>query len=98
MDDDGKEQGVHPRWAEVHAIGKDQKDVKVGQWVMVAHGRWTRTFIIESEKGEKQECRMIDENDILLVSDEEPTEANTKQATYNNMGGAYQMKSLPGND
>lgn len=98
MDDDGKEHGVHPRWAEVHAIGKDQKDVKVGQWVMVAHGRWTRTFIIESEKGEKQECRMIDENDILLVSDTEPTEANTKQATYNNMGGAYQMKSLPGND
>ena len=41
---------------------------------------------------------MIDENDILLVSDEEPTEANTKQAGYINTGGMKQMESLPGND
>ena len=97
LDDDGKEGGIHPRWGQVHAVGKDQTDVAVGQWVMVAHGRWTRTFIIENEN-EKAECRMIDENDILLVSDEAPGEANTKMATYNNMGGAWQMESLPGND
>ena len=42
QDDDGTADGVHPRWAKVYAIGKDQKDVKVGQWVLIAHGRWTR--------------------------------------------------------
>ena len=41
--------------------------------------------------------RMIDENDILLVSDDEP-EANSKQAGYVNTGGMQQMTSLPGND
>ena len=43
------------------------------------------------------EVRMIDENDILLVSDDEP-EFNSKQAGYINMGGAQQMTKLPGND
>ena len=37
---------------------------------------------------------MIDENDILLVSDEEP-EQNRKQAGYINTGGMKQA-SVPG--
>jgi len=41
--------------------------------------------------------RMIDENDILLVSDEEP-DFNRHKAGYINMGGAQQMTKLPGND
>jgi hypothetical protein len=40
---------------------------------------------------------MIDESDILLVSDEEPEE-NKKQAGYVNTGGHQQMKSPSGND
>ena len=40
---------------------------------------------------------MIDEEDILLVSETEP-EANSKQAGYINTGGMKQMESLPGND
>ena len=39
LDDDGTEAGIHPRWAKVYAIGNQQEDVKVGQWVLVAHGR-----------------------------------------------------------
>ena len=49
------------------------------------------------EIGVELEVRMIDENDILLVSDNEP-EFNRKQAGYINMGGAQQMTKLPGND
>ena len=63
-DDDGKAGGVHPRWAKVYAIGKDQDDVEVGEWVMVAHGRWSRAFKV-SKNGIELEVRMIDENDIL---------------------------------
>ena len=96
VDDDGSQQGIHPRWARVYAIGKDQDDVKVGQWVMVAHGRWSRAFKVAKE-GVELEVRMIDENDILLVSDTEP-EQNRKQAGYVNTGGMQQMTSLPGND
>ena len=96
VDDDGSQAGIHPRWAKVYAIGKEQEDVTVGQWVMVAHGRWSRALKV-SKDGVELEVRMIDENDILLVSDEEP-EQNRKQAGYVNMGGAQQMTKLPGND
>ena len=96
MDDDGSEGGIHPRWGKVYAIGDQQKDVKVGEWVMVSHGRWSRGFKVK-KNGVELEVRMIDENDILLVSDDEP-EFNSKQAGYINTGGARQMTNLPGND
>lgn len=67
--DDGKSSGIRPRWAEVYAIGPDQKDVKVGQWICVAHGRWTRGIKIE-DSVRQHTIRKIDPNDILLVSDE----------------------------
>jgi co-chaperonin GroES (HSP10) len=93
QDDDGSADGVHPRWAKVYAIGKDQEDVKVGEWVLVAHGRWTRYIKLEDDT----EVRMIDEHDILLVSDKEP-DHNRLYAGYVNTGGAKQMSALPGND
>ena len=95
-DDDGSEGGIHPRWGKVYAIGDQQEDVKVGEWVMVSHGRWSRGFKIK-KKGVELEVRMIDENDILLVSEEEPDFIRHK-AGYINMGGARQMTKLPGND
>jgi co-chaperonin GroES (HSP10) len=95
-DDDGSEGGIHPRWGKVYAIGDQQEDVKVGEWVMVSHGRWSRGFKVKKE-GVELEVRMIDENDILLVSDEEPEQNRTK-AGYVNTGGMRQMTKLPGND
>ena len=96
MDDDGSEGGIHPRWGKVYAIGDQQEDVKVGEWVMVSHGRWSRGFKVK-KNGVELEVRMIDENDILLVLDEEP-DFNSRQAGYINTGGAQQMTKLPGND
>ena len=96
LDDDGTEAGIHPRWAKVYAVGDQQDDVKVGQWLLIAHGRWSRAFKVKKD-GVELEVRMIDENDILLVSDEEP-EFNNRQAGYINTGGMQQMTSLPGND
>jgi len=95
-DDDGSESGIHPRWGKVYAIGDQQEDVKVGEWVMVSHGRWSRGFKIK-KKGVELEVRMIDENDILLVSEDEPSQNRTK-AGYVNTGGMQQMTKLPGND
>jgi len=95
-DDDGTESGIHPRWAKVYAVGKKQDDVKVGQWLLIAHGRWSRALKVKKNSVEL-EVRMIDENDILLVSDDEP-EQNRLKAGYVNTGGMRQMTSLPGND
>ena len=96
IDDDGTSAGIHPRWSKVYAIGKRHEDVKVGQWILVAHGRWSRALKIENKKG-VEEVRIIDEDDILLVSDKEPEE-NKKQAGYIDTGGMKQMTKMPGND
>lgn len=70
-DDDKKTQGIRPRWGLVYATGPRQNDVKVGQWICIAHGRWTRGVNVEVN-GEEFVLRRVDNNDILLVSDEMP--------------------------
>lgn len=70
LNDNGKSTGIRPRWGRVYAVGPQQQDVRVGQWICVAHGRWTRGLDIEDESG-KRTIRKIDPKDILLVSDSE---------------------------
>jgi co-chaperonin GroES (HSP10) len=73
--DDMKSSGIRPRWAKVYAIGPDQMDIQVGQYILISHGRWTRGIKIDDGDGEKT-IRKVDPNDILLVSDE-PREDET---------------------
>lgn len=69
--DDARSEGIRPRWAKVHAVGPEQKDIQVGQWVLVAHGRWTRGVKVTIDDKEI-EIRRIDTNDILLISNDKP--------------------------
>jgi co-chaperonin GroES (HSP10) len=70
--DNGTALGIRPRWGRVYAVGKDQKDVQVGQWICVAHGRWTRGVDIDDGTSPaKRTIRKIDPADILLISDSE---------------------------
>ena len=70
LNDDMKSQGIRSRWAQVYALGPDyDDDLEVGQWICIAHGRWTRGIDVKDETGKKT-LRRVDENDILLVSDE----------------------------
>ena len=71
--DDARDSGIRPRWAQVFATGPQQHDVTIGQWICVAHGRWTRGVTIETDDG-RQTVRRIDPNDILLVSDNRPND------------------------
>jgi co-chaperonin GroES (HSP10) len=70
MNDNGTTLGIRPRWGRVYAVGAKQQNVRVGQWICVDHGRWTRGLDIEDESGKKT-IRRIDPKDILLVSDQE---------------------------
>ena len=67
--DNGTTQGIRPRWAKVYAVGPDQQDITVGQWVLIEHGRWTRGIEIQDETGKKT-LRRVDPKDIMIVSDE----------------------------
>jgi co-chaperonin GroES (HSP10) len=77
--DNGTGSGIRPRWGQVYATGPEQSDVTVGQWICVAHGRWTRGIDIEDESGKKT-LRRIDPNDILMVSDELPQDDTMSDA------------------
>lgn len=72
---DGKIHGVHPRWGKVYAVGPEQQDIKVGQWILIAHGRWTRGVHIKDDAGEHV-IRRVDLNDILAISDVEVADEN----------------------
>ena len=67
--DDGDLRGIHPRWAEVIAVGDTQQDVSVGDWILVAHGRWSRGFELNGET-----VRTVDPGDVLMISDQAHTE------------------------
>lgn len=69
--DDGTTAGIRPRWGQVYKIGPEQTTVREGQWICVAHGRWTRGIEIEDAQGQRT-IRRVDPEDILLVSDEPP--------------------------
>jgi co-chaperonin GroES (HSP10) len=70
--DDGKSEGVKPRWCRVFAVGPEQKDVKAGEWILVEHGRWTRGLEVEEDDGTKFTIWRVDNTGILMSSDEKP--------------------------
>jgi co-chaperonin GroES (HSP10) len=81
LNDNGTTLGIRPRWGQVYAVGPEQKDVQVGQWICVAHGRWTRGLDIEDETG-KRTIRRIDPEDILLISDAQPQDDTMSTAVH----------------
>lgn len=81
LNDNGKSSGIRPRWGQVYAVGPEQHEVTVGQWVCVAHGRWTRGIEVEDETG-KQTLRRVDPKDIMLVSDEQPQDETFSEAIH----------------
>jgi co-chaperonin GroES (HSP10) len=72
--DNGKVQGIKPRWGKVWAVGPDQHDVKVGEWICIEHGRWSRAAEYENEDGTITKIQLIDRNAIMMASDEKPND------------------------
>lgn len=78
--DNGKSAGVKPRWGRVWAIGPEQDEVKVGEWILIEHGRWTRTIEHEQEDGTMVELRMVELKAIMMAADEKPAGADVRSA------------------
>jgi co-chaperonin GroES (HSP10) len=76
--DNGKSSGVKPRWARVWAIGPEQKDVTVGEWICIEHGRWTRTIELEQEDGSVLELRRVETTAILMSADDRPGDVDIR--------------------
>lgn len=66
--DDGKVSGIHARWAKVHSVGEGITDIKEGEWILISHGRWSRTIEIEGVK-----LNLVDyPKGVLAAADERP--------------------------
>jgi co-chaperonin GroES (HSP10) len=87
--DDGKNEGIRPRWCRVWAIGPQQKDVKVGEWILVEHGRWTRGVTVQDESGEEFIIRRVETKSIMMSSDDLPTDFSAGVHTTPSHGSAF---------
>jgi co-chaperonin GroES (HSP10) len=77
VDDDGKSHGIKPRWGKVYAVGPKQKDINVGDWILIEHGRWTRGFNFERDNGSVYTLRRVDTDAIIMKSDKKPSDVYT---------------------
>jgi co-chaperonin GroES (HSP10) len=75
LSDNGKDSGIHPRWAQVYAVGPDHKEeFNVGDWILIEHGRWTRGIEIEDVSGGKKTIRLVDNNCVLMWDTQRPND------------------------
>ena len=83
LDDNKTEDGIRPRWFQVKAIGPDQEEVVPGDYVLVAHGRWTWSATVRDKETHEaiEDIRMIDENDMLAVSKDRPADLDRYEIT-----------------
>ena len=73
--DDGQQHGIKPRWAKVVSKGHENTDdYNVGDWVLIEHGRWSRGFTVEDEKGDTKVLRTVDPTGVLGFANEAPTD------------------------
>ena len=68
------------------AVGKEQLDVSVGQYVMVAHGRWSRGFELNGET-----VRTVDPKDVLGIQDQAP-ESTLMKSSLGHQTRSYEGK------
>lgn len=94
LSDDAKSEGIRPRWCQVWKIGKLQKDVKVGDWILVEHGRWTRTIKLEQDDGTILEVRRVDVNGIMATADEKPSGVQFGTLTSATPGESYDFGDM----
>jgi hypothetical protein len=74
-DDDGKNHGIRPRWAQVYSVGDGIDEVSVGDWILIEHGRWTRTMEVDQQNGEKPlQVWAVERESMLLKSQDEPND------------------------
>lgn len=72
-DDNGKSEGIRPRWGRVYSVGNDVTEITEGQWILIENGRWTRMLKVKEDDGTDTQLWGVEwPQSVLLVSDEDP--------------------------
>lgn len=69
-DADGDTSGIRPRWFRVYSVGEGVDWVKEGQYLFVAHGRWSNGINVTDDL----RLHLLDNEECLGVQDENPLE------------------------
>ena len=69
-DKDAESSGIRPRWFKVYSVGNDIDWVEPGQYVYVAHGRWSNGIKID----EDTKIYLLDNTECLAMQDTNPLE------------------------
>jgi hypothetical protein len=81
----GKDEGIHPRWFKVHAVGPDIDWCNQGDWVYVQYGRWTEGVDMQDDafdtEGNIKKVWKVEPEACMLISDTEPEGAVLGQFT-----------------
>jgi co-chaperonin GroES (HSP10) len=81
-DDNGKSEGIRPRWGKVYSVGNDIEDISPGQWILIENGRWTRMLKVKEDDGTHTQLWGVEwPQSVMLVSDTDPETAIFSQFT-----------------
>jgi co-chaperonin GroES (HSP10) len=95
-DDNGSTRGIYPRWGKVHSKGPENKDdYAIGDWVLIEHGRWTRSVKINEGDGEK-ELRMVEAESILGYSNLKPDDVQIGAEYNDGQTASYDASQFAG--
>ena len=94
--DDGKSEGIKPRWAKVIVKGHENNDeYDVNDWVLVTHGRWSRGFKVqETDYSDPVILRTVEAEGVLGWSKDAPSDL----AYYNNEAGVNLENTITAKD
>jgi hypothetical protein len=72
-DDNGKSEGIRPRWGRVYSVGEDITEITPGQWILIENGRWTRMLKVKEDNGIDTQLWGVEwPKSVMLVSDTDP--------------------------
>ena len=66
-DKDADVTAIRPRWFKIKSVGEDVDFVNEGQYVLVAHGRWSKGVEVDDET-----VYLLDNEEILGTSETDP--------------------------
>ena len=67
--------GVRPRWFQVVNVNVDTNpdDIKIGDYVLVEHGRWSKRFTGSADMREVgNNYSIVEEKSVMMVSEDPP--------------------------
>lgn len=71
--DDGTSAAIRPHWAKVYSVGDDITDIKKDDWILLKHGRWTRSIVVtDEEKNELIIWAVEWPEGVMCVAEEKP--------------------------